>query len=287
MLYQKRYHSKTEIGFAIGIDKVCTDLNRKKPDQFKVLYVGNLLYWKGVHLALKSFDNFNIKIPKNDSVFALIGDGPDKNWLKNQCQVLESKEQIKWLGKMDRLELLEVYKEYDVLLFPSLHDSGGMVVLEALANGLPVICLNIGGPGTIITESCGISVNVDGKSEDQVILELSEGLSKYYKDKDKLRMDSKQAIKRAEGFVWENLVKDVYKSLSYKKRLAAMRVLFIHNYYQQSGGEDNVVAQEMMLLKKYGLDVQLYSVHNDKIKQKGKLGKAKLAVEGRMVIYRI
>lgn len=131
--------------------------------------------------------------------------------------MLESKEQIKWLGKMDRLELLEVYKEYDVLLFPSLHDSGGMVVLEALANGLPVICLNIGGPGTIITESCGISVNVDGKSEDQVILELSEGLSKYYKDKDKLRMDSKQAIKRAEGFVWENLVKDVYKSLSYKR----------------------------------------------------------------------
>ncbi|MGF9852214.1 glycosyltransferase [Bacillus paramobilis] len=57
-----------------------------------------------------------------------------------------------------------------------------------------------------------------------------------------------------------------------------MRVLFIHNYYQQSGGEDNVVAQEMMLLKKYGLDVQLYSVHNDRIKQKGKFDKVKLAV---------
>ncbi|CAM4143614.1 glycosyl transferase [Bacillus luti] len=58
-----------------------------------------------------------------------------------------------------------------------------------------------------------------------------------------------------------------------------MRVLFIHNYYQQSGGEDNVVAQEMMLLKKYGIDVQLYSVHNDEIKQKSKFSKAKLAVE--------
>ncbi|MGF9852213.1 glycosyltransferase family 4 protein [Bacillus paramobilis] len=213
----KRYHSKTEVGFAIGIDKVCTDLNRKRSDQFKVLYVGNLLYWKGVHLALKSFDSFNVKTQNKDSVFTLIGDGPDKNWLRNQWKGLESKNQIEWLGKMDRLELMEIYKNYDVLLFPSLHDSGGMVVLEALANGLPVICLDIGGPGTIITDNCGISVDVKGKSEDEVIFELSEGLSKYYKDKDKLETDSKQAIKRAEDFVWESLVEDVYRSLSYKR----------------------------------------------------------------------
>lgn len=54
--------------------------------------------------------------------------------------------------------------------------------------------------------------------------------------------------------------------------------MFIHNYYQQSGGEDKVVQQEIDLLRSKGIDVSLYSVHNDSIKEKGVVGKVKLGM---------
>ncbi|XEC95513.1 glycosyltransferase [Paenibacillus tarimensis] len=57
------------------------------------------------------------------------------------------------------------------------------------------------------------------------------------------------------------------------------RALLVHNYYQQSGGEDKVVSQELKLLRTKGLDAQLYSVHNDRIKTTGFYGKAKIAID--------
>lgn len=44
-----------------------------------------------------------------------------------------------------------------------------------------------------------------------------------------------------------------------------MRVLIVHNYYQQSGGEDAVVANERTLLESHGHDVRFYAAHNDAI----------------------
>jgi len=56
-----------------------------------------------------------------------------------------------------------------------------------------------------------------------------------------------------------------------------MKVLFVHNYYQLNGGEDRVVAQEIQMLQSRGIEVELYSVHNDRLKEQGWLGKIKAA----------
>lgn len=58
-----------------------------------------------------------------------------------------------------------------------------------------------------------------------------------------------------------------------------MKVLLVHNYYQQRGGEDRVVAQEMELFQSKGVNVQLYSVHNDAINGRSIIGKARTAIE--------
>jgi glycosyltransferase involved in cell wall biosynthesis len=50
-----------------------------------------------------------------------------------------------------------------------------------------------------------------------------------------------------------------------------MRVLICHNFYQQAGGEDQVFAAEAALLRRFGHDVETYSVHNDEIESAGKL----------------
>lgn len=57
------------------------------------------------------------------------------------------------------------------------------------------------------------------------------------------------------------------------------KVLLVHNYYQQGGGEDTVFAQEEALLKSRGIEVELYTAHNDTINNQSLMNKAKMAVE--------
>ena len=49
-----------------------------------------------------------------------------------------------------RARSAELYRRHHALLYPSLHDSSGNVVLEALFHGLPVVCLDLGGPAEIV-----------------------------------------------------------------------------------------------------------------------------------------
>lgn len=57
------------------------------------------------------------------------------------------------------------------------------------------------------------------------------------------------------------------------------KVLLVHNYYQQGGGEDKVFAQEEALLRSKGIEVELYTVHNDLINNQTLMNKAKMALE--------
>jgi glycosyltransferase involved in cell wall biosynthesis len=52
---------------------------------------------------------------------------------------------------------------HDFLLFPSLHDSGGFVVLEALCHGMPVLCLDLGGPKEIVSLDSGLIIKTDAQ----------------------------------------------------------------------------------------------------------------------------
>jgi glycosyltransferase involved in cell wall biosynthesis len=56
-------------------------------------------------------------------------------------------------------KLFEQYQTHDLLVYPSLHDSSGNAVLEALSFGLPVVCLDLGGPAQIVTSESGNRLN--------------------------------------------------------------------------------------------------------------------------------
>src|SRR3546814_15941980 len=69
-----------------------------------------------------------------------------------------------------------LYENHDVLLFAAMHDTGGMVALEAMHHGLPVVCLKIGGPATMVNGSCGHAVDPAGKTAAQVVAEMGDAL---------------------------------------------------------------------------------------------------------------
>ncbi len=89
----------------------------------------------------------------------LVGDGRERGRLERRAAELGlDGRELTITGMLERDQALEAITAADVFLFPSLRDSGGMVLLEAMSAGLPVICLDLGGPGEIVTAECGIKV---------------------------------------------------------------------------------------------------------------------------------
>ena len=83
------------------------------------------------------------------------------------------KNHIKWHGQVKQKNYLKFLKKV-IYFFPALRDSGGMVILEAMSIGLPSAVLNIGGPGQIVDNKCGIKVNVKNKTEKVIIDEFQK-----------------------------------------------------------------------------------------------------------------
>jgi len=209
-LLPKKFRLKSKPSLAIGInlgDNSFFCLNRKYED-LNILYAGRLLNWKGIHLAISSYQEVN-KI-FNNTTFSVLGKGPYKKTLLKHAKNQSVAKKINWLDWVPHNKMSELYEKHNIFLFPSLHDSGGMVVLEALAKGLPVICLDLGGPGQIVDESCGRVILTTNKSEEDIVQDIFNAIIELQRNPDLLRQLSKGAIQRAAEFTWDKTVAKVY-----------------------------------------------------------------------------
>lgn len=122
------------------------------------VFVGRLVAFKGASLCLRA-----IADPRcSDWRLVIIGAGPELGTLKRLAERLNIADRVEFLGQVAHEEVLAVFGKFDALLFPSLHDSAGTAVAEALANGVPVICLDICGPRVLVKEGMGVRVSPKG-----------------------------------------------------------------------------------------------------------------------------
>ena len=212
-LIPKFYRHKSEVLFSMPpyetseTDRV-VEQNSTGKDCFQVLFVGRFLHWKGIHLGLQAFARLHDKFP--NSRFTLVGKGPQTSWLQRLSEQLGIEEAVDWIPWMNQQELGSVYLQHDVFLFPSLHDSGGMVVIEALSKGLPTICLDLGGPGVIVDETCGRVIKTSELSEETVIRALGDALIELADNSGLLQQLSEGALARPSKFTFKNVVQRIY-----------------------------------------------------------------------------
>jgi len=173
----------------------------------QILFAGRLLGWKGVHLAIRAFAQFLKDGGKGE--FTIVGEGPMSAALKAQVSELGMSSCVHFIGKLPQDELFRRYAEFDVLLFPSLHDSGGNVVIESLSFGLPVICLDLGGPSCFVDATCGVVVPAHEAGESEVITALSNALMRMHGDVLWHQQLRRNALARANELTWEKQVQRV------------------------------------------------------------------------------
>jgi glycosyltransferase involved in cell wall biosynthesis len=186
---------------------------RSKEPGFHVLSAGSLIRVKGFSLAVKAFKEFVEKRP--DSRFTIVGRGPEEDTLRSLIHESNLDDKVQLAGEMPRSTLLSEMAACDVVLFPSLRDGGGTVVIEAMSVGKPVVCLDTGGPGMHIDDGCGIKITPS--TPGNTVNELAGALERLYSDEGLRHKLGNEARRRAEeSYHWDRLgdrLMEIYRSV--------------------------------------------------------------------------
>jgi glycosyltransferase involved in cell wall biosynthesis/GT2 family glycosyltransferase len=134
--------------------------------------VGRLVSWKGFHLGLEAF----ARMQHRSAEYWIVGDGPVRASLQALAVRLNVADRVRFLGALPRAEVLQTLAQSDVLVHPSLHESGGFVCAEAMAAGRPVVCLDLGGPGMLVTTETGFKI--PARTQPQAIADLAVAMDR-------------------------------------------------------------------------------------------------------------
>ena len=189
ILSERGYNSEKMSIFQRGIDskiyyktenkKILKDIFNIK-DGINLLYSGRISKDKNLDFLINLYLDY---FKKNNEVnLVLAGDGPYLKKLKKEyCQL----DNIYFLGRLNKEQLTSIYSECDIFTFPSNTDTFGMVVLEALACGLPCIVSDTGGPkDLVIPNENGFICNTNNQNEwekalDKIISILTYNQNEY------------------------------------------------------------------------------------------------------------
>ena len=153
---------------------------RNKIKTKNIYFSGRLVEWKGIHILLLVLQKIN-KIDKNIKL-NVFGDGYYNFKIKKFIKQNKLQKNIILHGHLKQNLLFKKIKNNDLLIFPTLRDSGGYVIIEALNNNIDVMTTNSGGPDTIIKSSSIPKVNVRNKPTKDIVNSFVNLILKYYKN---------------------------------------------------------------------------------------------------------
>ena len=166
----------------------------------RFVFAGRLVDWKGVEFLVEAFASVRKQVP--GAKLEVIGDGPRRPAIEAKCRELGVAEAVDFRGWLSQPECAARFREADVFVLPSLYESGGAVVLEAMASALPVIATDWGGPADYIDPSCGALV--PPRSRKTFAADLAAAMLPLAQDPDRRRaMGRAGREKAAREYDWD------------------------------------------------------------------------------------
>jgi len=215
----KKYSPKNLkiIPFGSAIENKEKTIQERKNDYFQLLFVGRLVERKGVEYLLQA-----IKILKERTKVKLtiVGDGNLKDTLVDKKSQLNlSDKDVQFTGKISRKKLIEHYKNCDAFILPAIIDSSGdteglgVVSLEAMSFGKPVIASRVGGIVDIVKDK-KTGILVKEKSPEELASAIEFLINNPEKRK---KLAQNGYLFQKENFSWERIttcLKEIYSVLT-------------------------------------------------------------------------
>lgn len=183
-----------------------------KPEDRMILFVGRIEPLKGVDTLIEAMACLQPKESRPVHL-AIIGGDPSASpeemnaemaRLQNLCEVLGLDQSVVFLGMRDQDKLPYYYSAAEVVVMPSHYESFGMVALEAMACGTPVIASEVGGLAYLVRDGeTGFTIPAEEPET------LCEKLSWLLNDAELHQKMSAQAAAYAQDYAWEKIAKQI------------------------------------------------------------------------------
>jgi glycosyltransferase involved in cell wall biosynthesis len=153
------------------------ELNQFLKDKKLVLSVGRLVAYKGFDILIES-----VKYLDSDIVVVIVGSGPLRKELQGRICSLNLSHRIKLVGRQGEQELQELYKRAKIFCLPSIERSEafGLVLLEAMSFGLPIVATKIPGSGVPWVNQQGVTgLNVEIKNPRSIAIACNQIINSH------------------------------------------------------------------------------------------------------------
>ena len=183
-----------------------------KPEDRMVLFVGRIEPLKGLDTLIQAMSGLELQ-EKQRVHLAIIGGDPSASpremsgemaRLQKLCDDLSVGQTVVFLGKRDQDKLPYYYSAAELVVMPSHYESFGMVALEAMACGTPVIASEVGGLAYLVKDGeTGFTI------PDQEPDTLCEKISWLLNDHELHASMSRRAVEYAQDYAWEKIAKQI------------------------------------------------------------------------------
>jgi len=169
-------------------------------ENMKFIHFGRLVFHKGTSLIIDSLTK-----TRNPICLDIVGRGPELESCQEQVRRLGLEERVKFLGWYTAQEdLFKSFCDYRGVVLPSIEDANGIVIQEAMALGLPPICLDWGGPALLIRN--GVSgYLIEPKSLDHITTEMAACMDRLAEDAGLAESMSVAAREAAQSWRWSTV----------------------------------------------------------------------------------
>jgi len=169
-----------------------------------IIFVGTLKSVKGVKYLIKAMKIITEKSP--DTSLLIVGDGQEKEKLETLVQELNLQNSIRFAGKVTNEQIPKYMAQADLFVLPSLSEGFPLVVVEAMASGLPIVTTNVRGLPEIVQNGEN-GFNVEPKNPE----DLAEKILLILESKDLREKMSKKNLIKANEYTWDRVVDELIK----------------------------------------------------------------------------
>jgi len=162
-----------------------------------VVFVGRLLPFKGVGMLLEAAKDLGFP-----AKITIVGEGPERATLEAMVKQFRLDGKVDFTGNLPLQNIATILQQAHVFCLPSVRESGGAVLLEAMAVARPVIAVDFGGPAEIVDDAVGALLPASGR--EHLIQRLVQLLQDVRQNPEQWRQRGEQGRKRVESlYSWD------------------------------------------------------------------------------------
>ena len=174
----------------------------------RIVMGGRLVHWKGHDLALEGFARC-LQQGAWPGKLIITGEGPYKSVLSSLSRSLGVESRVDFVGRLPtRADVCSLLRTGSLYALPTLHDGPPVAILEAMALGLPILCLRLGSTDEMVPDSAGFKIDV--RNHDQVVADIAGALAWAATHRAELRqMGLRARAHVAEFYNWDRIGREI------------------------------------------------------------------------------